>query len=141
MEFVMKALALSFAVFVVAASAATTAEAHFHGFFHPGPRIGLSRGHMGPRDENRQRRQDRGGLDGDIAAYQETPYDAAPDASPRYVPVPVAVPYRVTVWTPSQPRLILIGDKGRPSGKLPGVVYGDPLPEKAAAAPEKISKP
>jgi hypothetical protein len=48
------------------------------------------------------------------------------------VPVPVPVPYGIGRWTPSHPRLILIGEQQRPHGAMPKVVYGDPLPEEGA---------
>jgi hypothetical protein len=124
-----KALGLSFSVFVFAALAAPPAEAGFHAaFFHPSPSIGPSHG-RGFQGENRGRRRDRGGSDSEFL-----PADAgsdAPAAAPQYVPVPVPVPFGVTRWIPSHPRLILIGHGQQPQshGKLPTVVYGDPLPE------------
>jgi hypothetical protein len=127
-----KALALSFSVFVFAALAAPPAEAGFHAFFHPSfhpaPSIGPSHG-GGFRDENGARRRDR---DGGVGFYPASVGpDAAVEAPPQYVPVPVPVPvpYYMTRWAPSHPRLILIGHQARPHGALPTVVYGDPLPE------------
>jgi hypothetical protein len=121
-----KALGLSFSVFVFAALAAPPAEAGFRASFHPSPSIGPLHG-GGSRDENGARRRDR---DGGIGFY---PASVGPDgtaeAPPQYVPVPVPVPYGVRRWAPSHPRLILIGQQARSHGELPTVVYGDPLPE------------
>jgi hypothetical protein len=122
----MKALGLPFSVFVFAALAAPPAEAGFRASFHPSPSIGPSHG-GGSRDANGARRGDR---DGGIGFY---PASVGPDGAaavpPSYVPVPVPVPYYMTRWTPSHPRLILIGHRAQPHGALPTVVYGDPLPE------------
>lgn len=125
----MKALGLSFSVFVFAALAAPPAEAGFRAaFFHPSPSIAPSHG-GGARDENGVRRRDR---DGGIGFYPASVGpDGAAEALPQYAPVPVPVPapYGLARWTPSHPRLILIGHQARPHGALPIVVYGDPLPE------------
>jgi hypothetical protein len=121
-----KALGLSFSVFVFAALAAAPAEAGFRAFFHPSPSIGTSHG-GGSRDVNGARRRDR---DGGIGFYPGSfGPDGAAEAPPQYVPVPVPVHYGVPRWTPSHPRLILIGHQARPHDVLPTVVYGDPLPD------------
>jgi hypothetical protein len=125
-----KALGLSFSVFVFAALAAPPAEAHFRAFFHPSSRIGPSHG-GGSFDENRGRRRDR---DGGVGFYPaEVGPDGAAEAPPQYVPVPVPVPvpYGAPRWAPSHPRLILIshGQPAQSHGELPAVVYGDPLLE------------
>jgi hypothetical protein len=129
----MKALGLSFSVFVLAALAAPPAEAGFHAFFHPSfhpsPGIGPSHG-GGARGENGGRRSERGGGIGFYPASVGSDAAAA-TPPPQFVPVPfpVEVPYYMTRRTPSHPRLILIGHQTRPHGVLPEVVYGDPLPE------------
>jgi hypothetical protein len=130
-----KALGLSFSVFVFAALAAPPAEAGFRAgfraaFFHPSRSIGPLHG-GGFRDENGAHRRDR---DRGLGFYPgSTGLDGAAEAPPQYVPVPVPVPvpYRVTRWMPSHPRLILIshGQPAQSHDKLPEVVYGDPLPE------------
>ena len=122
----MKALGLSFSVFVFAALAAPPAEAGFRAFFHPSPSIAPSHG-GGARDENGARRRDR---DGGVGFY---PASVGPEgtaeAPPQFLPVPVPVPYGERRWAPSHPRLILIGHQAQPHGALPTVIYGDPLPE------------
>ena len=128
----MKALGLSFSLFVLASLAAPPAEAHFRAGFHPRARIGPM--HGGDfRDEFHRR---RGRSDGGLGFI---PLDAPPDAAPpQYEPVPVPVtvpepfPYGIGRWTPSHPRLILLGEPQRPHGAMPKVVYGDPLPHEGA---------
>ena len=124
----MKALGLSLSLFMLAVLAAPPAEAHFRAVFHAPARIGPTHGGDFRDEFHRQRGRSDGGL-GFI------PLDVAPDAAPpQYepVPVPVPVPYGIGRWTPSHPRLILIGEQQRPHGELPTVVYGDPLPEEGA---------
>jgi hypothetical protein len=134
----MKALGLSFSLFVFASLAAPPAEAHFRAGFHPSARIGPTHGGDLRNGFRRQRNQQGGsGSDWtalpDTADAPDTPSDAAPGAAPpQYVPVPVPVPYGIGRWTPSHPRLILIGEQQRPHGAMPKVVYGDPLPEEGA---------
>jgi hypothetical protein len=128
----MKALGLSFSLSLFAALAAPPAEAHFRAFFHASPRIGPMHG-GDIRGESRRLGRHRDGFGGDLSLTPDTPADAsAAPPQPQYVPVPVpvAVPYWVKPWTPSHPRLILIGgaERLRPRGDLPKVVYGDPLP-------------
>jgi hypothetical protein len=124
----MKALGLSFSLFVVAALAAPPAEAGFHAAFHSSVRIGPSHGPASPGG-NHEGRRDR---DGGLGFYPgSVGPDGAAEASPPSVPVPFPVPYYMTRWTPSHPRLILIGHQARPHAALPTVVYGDPLPEEA----------
>ena len=130
----MKALGLSFSLFVFASLAAPPAEAHFRTVFHPLARIGPTHGGDLRNGFRRQRNQQGGsGSDWtalpDTADAPDTPSDAAP---PQYVPVPVPVPYGTRRWTPWHPRLILIGEQQRPHGAMPKVVYGDPLPEEGA---------
>ena len=133
----MKALGLSFSLFVFASLAAPPAEAHFRAVFHPSARIGPTHGGDLRNEFHRQRNQ-QGGSGSDWTALPETPGDdAAPGGgSPQYAPapfpVPVPVPYGIGRWTPSHPRLILIGEQQRPHGAMPKVVYGDPLPEEGA---------
>jgi hypothetical protein len=123
-----KALGLSFSVFVFAALAAPPAEAGFRASFHPSPIIRPPHG-GGSGDENRGRRRDR---DGGVGFYPASVGPgAAPEAPPQYVPVAVPVPYYMTRSAPSHPRLILIGQQARPHEVLPTVVYGDPPPEPA----------
>jgi hypothetical protein len=127
-----KALGLSFSLFVFAALAAPPAEAgfraaFFHPSFHPSPSIGPSHG-GGAQGENGAGRRDRDGGAGFYPASVGP--DGAAEVPPPYVPVPVLpVPYYMRPWTPSHPRLILIGHQAGPHGALPVVVYGDPLPE------------
>jgi len=134
----MKALGLSFSLFVFVSLAAQPAEAHVGAGFHPSARIGPTHGGDLRNGFRRQRNQQGGsGSDWtalpDTADAPDTPSDAASGvAPPQYVPVPVPVPYGIGPWTPSHPRLILIGEQHRPHGALPKVVYGDPLPEERA---------
>ena len=129
----MKALGLSFSLFVFASLAAPPAEAHFRTGFHPSARIGPTQG-GDLRNGFRRQRNQQGGSGSDWTALPDTPGDdAAPGAAPpQYVPVPVPVPYWIGRWTPSHPRLILIGEQQRPHGPMPKVVYGAPLPEEGA---------
>ena len=134
----MKALGLSFSLFVFASLAAPPAEAHFGAVFHPPARIGPARG-GDLRNEFRRQRNQQGGsgsdwtaLPGNADTPDTPPGGAQGGAPPQYVPVPVPVPYGIGPWTPSHPRLILIGEQHRPHGALPKVVYGDPLPEERA---------
>ena len=117
----MKALGLSFSLFVFASLAAPPAEAHFRTVFHPSARIGPTHGGDLRNGFRRQRNQQRGsGSDWaalpDTADAPDTPSDAAPGGGPpQYAPapfpVPVPVPYWIGRWTPSHPRLILIGEQ------------------------------
>lgn len=134
----MKALGLSFSLFVFASLAAPPAEAHFRGGFHPSARIGPTHG-GDLRNGFRKQQNQQGGSGSDWSALPDTvdapdtPSDAAPGAAPpQYVPVPVPVPYWIGRWAPWRPRLILIGEQQRPHGAMPKVVYGDPLPEEGA---------
>jgi len=121
----MKALGLSFSVLVVAALAAPPAEAGFHAAFQSSVRIGPSHGPASPGG-NREGRRDRG----DGVGFYPVSFgpDAAAEAPPQILPVPFPDPYGERRWTPSHPRLILIGQQA-PRGALPIVVYGDPLRE------------
>jgi hypothetical protein len=125
----MKALGLSFSLFVFAALAAPPAEAGFRAAFRPSVRIGPSHDRASP-GENRERRRDRWDGAPGFVPTSAAP-DAAPAAPPQFLPVPVPDPYDERPYTPSHPRLILIGQQARPHGALPTVVYGDPLPEQA----------
>jgi hypothetical protein len=134
----MKALGLSFSLFVFASLAAPPAEAHFRTVFHPSAGIGATHG-GDLRNGFRRHRNHQGGSGSDWTALPDsadapdTPSDAAPGAAPQqYMPVPVPVPCEIGPWTPSHPRLILIGEKQRPHGAMPKVVYGDPLPQEGA---------
>ena len=129
----MKALGLSFSLFVFASLAAPPAEAHVAAGFHPSARIGPNHG-GDLRNGFRRQRNQQGGSGSDWTALPDTPGDdTAPGAAPpQYVPVPVPAPYGIGCWTPSHPRLILIGEQQRPHGPMPKVVYGDPLPEEGA---------
>jgi hypothetical protein len=131
----MKALGLSFSLFVFASLAAQPAEAHFGAGFHPSARIGPTHG-GDLRNEFRRQRNQQGGSGSDWTALPDTPGDdTAPGGGPpQYAPAPfpVPVPYWIGRWTPSHPRLILIGEQQRPHGAMPKVVYGDPLPEEGA---------
>src|SRR5271170_3680463 len=128
----MKALGLSFSLFVLVSLAAQPAEAHVGAGFHPSARIGPTHG-GDLRNEFRRQRNQQGGSGSDWTALPDTPGDdTAPGGGPpQYAPVPfpVPVPYGIGHWTPSHPRLILIGEQHRPHGAMPKVVYGDPLPE------------
>jgi hypothetical protein len=118
----MKALGLSFSLFVFASLAAPPAEAHFRAVFHPSSRMGPMHGGEFRDEFGRQRGRSDGGLG-------FVPLDAGSEAAPpQYVPVPVPVPYGVGRGAPSQPRLILIGEQPRSHGPMPTVVYGDPPP-------------
>ena len=91
----MKALGLSFSLFVFASLAAPPAEAHFRAGFHPSARIGPTHGGDLRNGFRRQRNQQGGsGSDWtalpDTADAPDTPSDAAPGgAPPQYAPVPV----------------------------------------------------
>src|SRR5271156_5861360 len=104
----MKALGLSFSLFVFASLAAPPAEAHFGAVFHPSARIGPARG-GDLRNEFRRQRNQQGGSGSDWTALPDTPGDdagpgaAPPQYEPVAVPVPVPVPCWIGPWTPSHP--------------------------------------
>ena len=88
----MKALGLSFSLFVFASLAAPPAEAHFRTVFHPSAGIGPTHG-GDLRNGFRRQRNHQGGSGSDWTALPDTadapdtPSDAAPGAAPpQYVP-------------------------------------------------------
>ena len=95
----MKALGLSFSLFVFASLAAPPAEAHFRGGFHPSARIGPTHG-GDLRNGFRRQRNQQGGSGSDWSALPDTPGDdTAPGGGPpQYAPAPFPVARPLLDW-------------------------------------------
>jgi len=126
----MKALGLSFSMFVFATIATAPAEAHFRPALAPNAK-GAPAHDSG--EFRRERRSDSWPAFGFGGVMPNLGPDASADNGPQFVPVPVpfGIPVNEPARAPDSPEyhLILIGSSGHAGARsaMPRVIYGDPL--------------